>query len=445
MATEAPAAPAPAAPAVTIDQGKRERIAAAAAQTEIRVSDLPKGDIKGDPTIKPPKTGSARAKMFEELEKTAGLTKPAPKAAPAKKTETTQVTEPAESDKAPEAEPAAEPEARVEAPPGTGVEPTAAEPGKKISPWKLVDQYKARASTVESENLKLQDRLKELEKAVVPKEKIDDYEKQIQTMREDLRYFNAEKYDPDVIKANNDYVGAWNRAMSELSELTVTDPANNSTRPVNAEDLLELVNLPLQKAREVANGVFGDFADDIMAHRKEIKQLFEARQAKLDELKKNGEARDQQRTQQYQNLMKQVTETVQKVYNEVQQEVLNDPKIGPMFKPREGDTEWNERLEKGFKLVDEAYAANATDPRLTPEQRREIIRKHTAVRNRAAAYQPLLNENRKLKSRLTELEKKLSEYQESEPTTAGRTATGTAAPPSAREAMLADLRKRAGL
>ena len=328
-------------------------------------------------------------------------------------------------------------------PAGSTPPSTTPDPDKKVSPWKLVDQFKQRATAAEL-------RIAELEKQIIPEDKrkaeaerIAATEKRAQEMAEDLRYFNAEKYDPDIIKAQQTYDEAWKRAMSELGEITLKDPNTEQVRAVTVSDMLELVNLPLGRAREIADQIFGAFADDVMAHRKEIRSLFDAKAAKLEELKKNGAQREQQRIADLQRAHQEAQKFVADAFQRASAEALADEKHGQFFKPHEGDEEWNKRLEKGFKLVDEAYSQNAYLPNLSPEQRQAIIRKHAAVRNRAASWSALRYQNETLQQRLSDLETKLKQYQESTPAAGGRQGQAPAAPVGGMEGLRQDLRKLA--
>lgn len=374
-------------------------------------------------------------RMQQEIRKKAGLQpepEPKPVADPKAKTDSSQKPQgsPTE-DGSPSPDPSSPP-APDAAPDAEGDKAKADEAPvdpKKMSPWKLVDQFKKRATEAEARAL-------ELEKRVLPEgkqkeltETLQRYESRVKEMEEELRYFNAEKYDPDILKANQEYESAWTRASKELSEITLTDPNTQAVRAVTNADLLELVNLPLGKAREIADQYFGVFADDVMAHRKEIRNLFEAKHSKLEELKKNGSERDGKRKAEYEQVMGQVQAQVKEIYEKANAEAAKDEKMGKYFSEREGDEEWNGRLKKGYELVDRAYQENSMDPRLTPDQRSAIVRRHAAVRNRAASWGPLRWHNEQLQARITEMEKELGQYKQSTPAAGGSAENGSPAAP----------------
>ena len=57
------------------------------------------------------------------------------------------------------------------------------------------------------------------------------------------------------------------------------------------------------------------------------------------------------------------------------------------------------------------------DPSLTPDQRLSIIRKHVAIRNRAAAYGVLKHELKKARADLAAAQEKLKQFESSVPAT----------------------------
>lgn len=417
--TIVPAAPSPSA----------EQVAAKAAQTTINVSSLPTGDIPAPP----PKPGSALAKLFAQMQKKLGG-EDTPSPAPGKKQPplahtTEKAAKEAASPAAAKTPPEAETEGAVAQPP-TAPSPSsetpaataaAPEPGKKVSPWKLVDQFKDRAAKAEA-------RVLELEKLVQPEEQrkaaetnFQQMQSRMKEMEDDLRYLNSEKYDPDVKKAKQDYERTFQRAMSELKDVTVMDPQTQQPRALTVNDLAELAFMPLGQAQQVAKEAFGDLAPYIMDHRNEIRRMWDAQQAVLDDLKKNAGTRQEQRLQAAQQAEKQMREFIGQTFAKANEEAAQDEKHGHLFRPKEGDQEWNSRLEKGFKLYEEAFAKNIMDPSLSAQERQEIIRKHSAIRNRSAAYGPLRYENDQLRKQLDAALAELKSYKETEPPAGGRT------------------------
>jgi hypothetical protein len=183
-----------------------------------------------------------------------------------------------------------------------------------------------------------------------------------------------------------------------------------------------------------------------MSHRKEILKLWQAQQAALENEKKMGGETLKQQTEAAQKNFQAMQSNIKDVWQKENAALLADKTYGPMFSKREGDTQWNDRLQKGFELVDRAFSENPSDPKHTPEQRQAIVRRHTAIRNRAAAWGAEKAENETLRGQIEEMKKELEQYKGSEPgTNGGRIApNGNGGKPmTARERMHEDLRKRA--
>lgn len=178
-------------------------------------------------------------------------------------------------------------------------------------------------------------------------------------------------------------------------------------------------------AATVAEQMFGATkASVVMNMRNEVHRLMHLRSNALQEAQKLGAEREKLRLE---------ADTKQKA-------VLNDTwtrlnteaaeKYPDFFKPKDGDDQWNNLLEQGYKLADSAFLANGdADPM-------ESVKLHSAIRNRAAAFGPLAYQNRQYKARIAELEKELSAYKDSEPAAADGTKKAEADDPMNWEAGL---------
>lgn len=397
------------------------------------------------PTATPePKPESAKGKLFKSLENKSNANPrtaapaarpapPAPAAAP----------KPADA-----AAPAAAPEPgapAAEAPkPG---ESTTVDPkdGKKPNPWKLVDEYKVKATKYEQE-------LAELRKNQLPEndrktfeERVSKAEARAKQLEEAMTFVDYSQTEEFKSKYVEPYDKAWKTAMAELKDIKVGD-GQGGERDVLPADLLTIVNAPLAKARQLADEFFGPFANDVMAHRNEIRGLFDKQSAALEDAKKNGVARKQQELEAQKKAMGDLTNTISTTWQKENEAVLKDEKYGALFKPREGDEHWNQRLAKGYELVDKAFSQNPADPKLTPEERASVIRRHAAVRNRAAAWGALRGEVENLTAANKALTDELAQYKGTEPPSGSER---TPAPPGAPGAgnakanLFAELRKKA--
>lgn len=385
----------------------------------------PKPDAKAP---EPEKKPSAREQMRKEAFEKWGNADPEKPAAPE-----TKPADPATKAEDPATKPA---EGATDQP------PTEPEKGEKVKPWKLVEEYKARTAKLEAENLELKNRIAPESDIKTYQEKLTAAEKRAETLERELRYTNYQASEEFKTKYQEPYEQAWKRAMSELSELSIDD-GQGQKRRATAQDLLELVNLPLDKAREIADAAFGPFANDVMGYRKELRGLFDQQSAALEDAKKNGIERAKQMQEKLSAFQKDLTKQVTTAWTDLNQKILDDEEFGPFFKPREGDEEGNSLLEKGFALADRGFKESPLNPNLKPEERAAIVKRHVAIRNRAAAFGRLKRDLKAANTRLSELETELKGYKEAEPG-AGQ-GKGTPAPSelTARQQMQADLAKLA--
>lgn len=304
-------------------------------------------------------------------------------------------------------EPKPEPQKKDEPPPD---KPLLDEKGKpidkaKVSPWKLLDQFKGRLTSAEKENIELKERLAKLPNL----EKLEGVEKRNKELEEEIRYQNYAKSQEFAEKYSKPYEEAWAKAVSDLAELEVIGEDGSVARKATANDLVALARMPLGEARKLANQMFGDSASDVMMHRQRIRDLSDAQHKALETARKTGSERQEQFTSKMQAITAEVTDLWKKFNGE-------DEGKYEFLKPKEGDTEWNGKLDKAKALVDTAFSQNATDPSLTPEQRAKAVRAHAAVRNRAIAYSALKLENTRLKAQIKERDDKLKQFEDSAPT-----------------------------
>ena len=379
---------------------------AAASKTEIHIGAVPASAEKQAP----PKKGSAKEAMFKTMSDRFSKEEGAAPAAKA----TEKVVEKPEAAKSLEnADEGGEKAASAEAP------KTVTDPKKdKVSPWKLVEEHKAARAAAEAKIL-------ELEKRAIPEAKwketqdtLTAREKRLSELEEEIRYVNYSKSEEFKNKYQQPYEKAWSRAMGELGELTI-ETADGNARPLNANDILELVNAPLGKAHELAVEKFGDLAGEVMAHRKEIRNLFDQQASALDEARKSGANREKELTEKNQREFGEVSGVIKETWSKANDEAKADEKYGRFFTPVDGDEQGNQRLAKGYELADRAFSENPLAPGLTAEQRQAIVKRHAAVRNRAAAFGRQVYMIQQRDTEIADLKKQLAEYKGSEPGAGG--------------------------
>jgi hypothetical protein len=378
--------------------------------------------------IPPPKKGSAREGLVADLSKFADK-KATPTPTPDPKTPEPQKA----PDKAPE-------------PPKAGEDDktNAPEPDKKgkISPWKIVDEYKEKLAKAEAARL-------EIEKRAIPEDKwkakeaeIEKATARLKELEDEIRYVNYSKSEEFKQKHEIPYQQAFTRAMSELGELQVQD--GEDVRSITPNDILELVNLPLAKAYQLANEKFGDISHEVMAHRKEIRGLWDKQAQALEDVRKEGAERDKKFGEQRTQAMERMSSEIRETWSRSNEEITADPKYGKFFTPVEGDENINQRLAKGFELADRAFSENPADPNLPADKRQAIVKRHAAIRNRAAAFGRLVYEVGQRDTTIAELQKQIAAFKSGEPDRSG--STKPAVPPATKSTMtgvMEELRKRA--
>lgn len=331
------------------------------------------------------------------------------------------------------AAPAAQPDPKAATPaapaPKEGADdppPADLPPEKKTSPWKLVKEKEAKIKELEA-------RAAELDKLKITPERqkaIDAIEARAKALEEEIRFVDYTKSEDYKVNYEQPYQAAWTRALEDLNELTISGP-DGAERPINPSDIVDLISMPLQQARAKAVELFGDFANDVMQHRKEIKQLAEKQNAAVEDARTKGVERDKLRQQEFEQRSATMNTEIMDSWTKANEKALTSEKYGTFFKPVDGDQEGNQRLAKGFELADRAFSENPRNPHLTAEQRSGIIERHAAVRNRCAAFGRLVYQNNQAQTRIKELETQLGTYKQAEPAAAG-SVTPAAAPAASK-------------
>jgi hypothetical protein len=373
----------------------------------------------------PPKPKTGREQMHEDLRKKAGLEPETPK--------------PADT---PPADPAA----------GDPATPTADPKKPKPNPWKLYEAEKAARAKVEQEFQEhRKNLLPENDRTALTKER-DEARKRNAELEDHIRFVDYQKSGEFQEKYSKPLESAWSRAVEELSEISITDPSTNQPRPVTAQDIYELVHLPLDKAREIAKEVFGEFADDVMGHRKEIKGLLKKQQEALEEAKKTGADRQRQEQEKISAAQKAVSDEIKTQFHTYANEALGDKVNSEFFAPKKPvedvgqltpeEQEHNDTLAASIKLIDGWKNPEARG--ITSEERSKRMRLDVAMRLRSIAFPVMKKMIFKMRKENAELRKQVAGYQKSTPAAGGsQPPTNGHQPTSAREQMSQALRKMA--
>jgi hypothetical protein len=299
---------------------------------------------------------------------------------------------------------------------------------KKVSPWRLVDEWKDKASRLEKELTELKTKPQTEDPEIAKKltasdERITALEKENTELKQRVKFADYAESEEYKEKFEKPYTDAWAAGRKMIARLQVTQP-DGTTRQAAAADFDALMESYLRSPEQTAETIeslFGQRASLLTPYLVDVEKQASRAQNALDEFKKTGHQQRQQQQEAQQRFQKQMADHLTQSWEKANKLAVEDPKNGSYFKPRakeaaDFDPEWNQRLAKGFELADRAFRENPYDPRLTPEQREAVVQRHAAVRNRAAAFGALKYENAKLRSQLEEREKALEQYEESEPT-----------------------------
>ncbi len=347
--------------------------------------------------------------------------------------------------------PPVEPKEEEQPPKKQEDEPRLDEKGKKRDPWTLVNNFRKRNQELAFENDELRSKTAGAngELSGEWKSKWEAMEKRNKELEDEIGFVNYRKSKEFVETYEKPFKTAWTDAARSLAGLKVkfqrTDPDSGELttdeRDLTSDDISILAQMDPSAARMEMKARFPEDWVEVKTHIDRVRALSMAQNEALAERQgKGGEWQKQQR-EAYQQAMGAVQAENRKHWDEINAEHV---KKYEFLRPVEGDTERNEKLAKATEFVESALKASAIDPRLSPEQRREVLKKHAALRNRAIGYSVLAHENRTLKTKMAELEKSLAAYQESEPGAGegrGRDQSGTE--PSTMDAVAAGLLKYA--
>lgn len=287
---------------------------------------------------------------------------------------------------------------------------------------KVREEYEPKLAQLEAKVREFESR--KPEETAVLAEELKSAKQRRDELEAEIKFVNYEKSAEFRDTYQKPYHEAWQKAMADLSELTITDDDGN-TRAASPNDLAILANMKLGEARVKAREMFGDAADDIMIHRKIIRDLSDKQAKALEDAKKNAVEREksEQANRQIQHQEK------IRLWQEQNQQLAK--KYPNWFGEVEGDAEGNTLLKKGFTLADLHFAGpqgmKPEDIEMLPPKFRDAIKAkgHLTVqegvaldallRNKIASHSRLALHLKTARERIKELEKTIEEYEKSEP------------------------------
>lgn len=414
---------APAAPTIVAPPAKVSAPPAAPGMISGRATPPPPGADKAAP----PKKGTAVSEGFDVLDRIAGKEKKpepdkpkAPNEQPDGKTLEDKQSEGANSELDDTTEGAGndDPKSKLDddLPPDTKTDATEKKPdGKKPNPWRLADEWKKKAQEAIRERDELKAKPPEDPEKETLKQRIATMEKESKALVDELKFYNYEKHDTDFkTQFDQPYIDQWQASAEEIAQFPVV-LEDGTTRAGTAADLLRLVDLPPVQARELAEQMFGKYADDVLMERKRVREKFDARTKALDVARKGLNQRQQERQQQMEAAQTALKSEVTKLWEDSNKFATEHPQYGEYFRPIEGDQEGNLRLAKGREMAERAFNEDPNDPKLTPQQRADVVKRHALIFHRAAAFGRTVGQLKAARAKLSAIEKELAEYKSSTP------------------------------
>lgn len=304
---------------------------------------------------------------------------------------------------------------------------------------KAFKEQKTKLKEAESNVQRLTSRVKELESAGPTKpdeattKKVADLEKANADLEQRIQFLDYQQSTEFKTKYFEPHVKAWDAALADLAELQVED-AQGKTRPAKAEDLMMLTKLPLGQARAQANAMFGDSADDVMFHVREVRRLSQAQDAALEEARKTGVERAKNFKE---TSAKNLAERIQQFESANKDLATRYPRF---FAEKEGDEAGNTMLKRGFALADLRYRPDKVDVSLLPASfqtelktsgrlsPQSIVKLDALIRNKVANHDRLALRLGEVMKQLKEAKKALAEFEASGPPEGGSRRRSTRQP-----------------
>lgn len=233
-------------------------------------------------------------------------------------------------------------------------------------------------------------------------ERLDAREKRLQQLQEELEFAAFERSDKYKAEYEQPLISAWQSAVKEVEGLEVVT-ADGETRAATVDDLKLIVNMGTKDATIAAKEMFGDTASEVLAIRRKLVELNDARFRAIEDYRKKGGEIEKERIARH----AQQREKMAKIWSESNDSAVK--RFPKLFAPEEGDEKGNALLQNGTEMADLAFSGF---DKLPPE---EMARLHSAIRMKAAGFDRMVYRARRAEARIKELESELDEFKKSEP------------------------------
>ena len=291
------------------------------------------------------------------------------------------------------------------------------------------DDFAAKVS--ELERARSEGTRKEVEEATKSlKAEMDSIRKNAEELDTEVRYLNYTRSGEYKQKYETPLREAWQTALGDIDGIRVTD-ADGTERDASHHDIMAILNVPVAKAAIIAQETFGPAAPEIMAHRRRLLELTQARDKSISEWKEKGAQREVERSKQVEGRQSRSRELFESQFSDYEK---SHPHL---FGREDGDDDGNKLLDESDRLIRIALKGEGVDADMGYEDKVDLITKAQAqVALRARAYGRERLRVIRLQQKVAELEKKVGKVRSSEPGQGEGTSTATRiAPKSAEDAI----------
>lgn len=262
-------------------------------------------------------------------------------------------------------------------------------------------------------------------------ERLTEREKRLQELEEELRYTAYERSAEYKEKYEQPFISAWQVGQDRASRLKIAEQRNEmeevtqQARQGTPEDFNNLMSIQDDdEAANYATKMFGAKAAVLLYHREKVQEANSAKHKALEEFRTTGTAREKER----QTMVENHTKAVRTMYHKSKDAGIE--KYPQFFKPDEGDPKTKSLIEKGMRLADRALGAPDIEGE-KPMTGEERIKLQAAMRNCFGGFSNVAYQLQKERKTRVELEKKLADYEASEPKGGDGRSGGRSTPPDA--------------
>lgn len=310
-------------------------------------------------------------------------------------------------------------------PPETPETPETPPAGKGKPPEKPLKAAELRQAyqDLKSKHAQLESELAEVRGKVADPAERERLDQELQQMRQrneqlehELKLTNFASSDDYKQNYEKPFVDAYQSGRAKVASMKLVARKNDEgevtqeariAQPQDFDAIMQIAND--EEAAEMAEQMFGNKAALVLYHRERVLEANQKRLAAIEEYRQKGAERMTKQGEEQKKLAQRLTES----FKTLNQQAAD--KYPQWFKPEEGDERGNQLLQQGFAMADLAFSGNG---KLSPD---ELVKLHSAVRNKAAGFDRLVYRNNQLQRKVKELEKKLGGFKQSTPgkTTAG--------------------------